>query len=55
MRGEHDKTIAYAHQALDQLPESASLIRAQTALYLVSIAIYAEEHYCSQDRSYVNN
>jgi LuxR family maltose regulon positive regulatory protein len=34
MIGEHDKTISYAHQALDQLPETAALIRAQTALYL---------------------
>ena len=34
IRGEHDKTIFYAHQALDQLPLTASLIRAQTALYL---------------------
>jgi LuxR family maltose regulon positive regulatory protein len=34
MTGEHDKTISYAHQALDQLPETAVLIRAQTALYL---------------------
>jgi LuxR family maltose regulon positive regulatory protein len=34
MTGEHDKTIAYAHQALDRLPETAALIRAQTALYL---------------------
>jgi len=32
--GEHDKTISYAHQAMDQLPETAVLIRAQTALYL---------------------
>jgi LuxR family maltose regulon positive regulatory protein len=32
--GEHDKTIFYAQQALDQLPETAALIRAQTALYL---------------------
>jgi LuxR family maltose regulon positive regulatory protein len=34
MFGEHDKTISYAHQALDQLPETAALIRAQTALFL---------------------
>jgi len=34
MIGEHDKTISYAHQALDQLPETAVLIRAQTALFL---------------------
>jgi LuxR family maltose regulon positive regulatory protein len=34
MIGEYDKTIAYAHQALDRLPETAALIRAQTALYL---------------------
>jgi LuxR family maltose regulon positive regulatory protein len=34
MVGEHDKTISYAEQALDQLPESAALIRAQTALFL---------------------
>jgi LuxR family maltose regulon positive regulatory protein len=34
MFGEHDQTISYAHQALDQLPETAALIRAQTALYL---------------------
>jgi LuxR family maltose regulon positive regulatory protein len=32
--GEHDQTIYYARQALDQLPETAALIRAQTALYL---------------------
>ncbi len=34
MMGEHNKTITYAHQALDQLPETATLIRAQTALFL---------------------
>jgi LuxR family maltose regulon positive regulatory protein len=34
MTGEHDKTISYAHQALDELPETAALIRAQTAIYL---------------------
>jgi LuxR family maltose regulon positive regulatory protein len=34
MRGEQEKVISYAHQALEQLPTSAVLIRAQTALYL---------------------
>jgi LuxR family maltose regulon positive regulatory protein len=34
LRGEHDKTIYYARQALNQLPETAYLIRVQTALYL---------------------
>jgi LuxR family maltose regulon positive regulatory protein len=34
MFGEHNKTISYANQALDQLPETAALIRAQTALFL---------------------
>jgi LuxR family maltose regulon positive regulatory protein len=34
MMGEHEKTISYAHRALDQLPESAALMKAQTALYL---------------------
>jgi LuxR family maltose regulon positive regulatory protein len=34
MMGEHDKTISFAHQALDRLPESAALMKAQTALYL---------------------
>ena len=34
IRGEHDKTISYALQALDQLPPTATLIRVQTALYL---------------------
>lgn len=34
MTGEHDKTISYARMALEQLPETAALIRAQTALYL---------------------
>jgi LuxR family transcriptional regulator, maltose regulon positive regulatory protein len=34
MIGEHDKTISYANQALDQLPINAALIRVQTALYL---------------------
>jgi LuxR family maltose regulon positive regulatory protein len=34
MTGELEKTISHAHQALDQLPESAALIRAQTGLYL---------------------
>jgi len=34
MTGEHEKTISHAHQALDQLPESTALIRAQTGLYL---------------------
>ena len=32
--GEHDKTIAFARQALDQLPESSAWIRARTALLL---------------------
>jgi len=34
MAGELDKTISYAGQALDQLPESADLIRVRTAQYL---------------------
>jgi LuxR family maltose regulon positive regulatory protein len=34
MTGDHDKTISYAHQALDQLPQTAALIRAQSAIYL---------------------
>jgi LuxR family maltose regulon positive regulatory protein len=34
MIGEHNKTISYANQALDQLPETAAVTRAQTALYL---------------------
>ena len=34
MVGELDKTISYATQALDQLPETAVLVRAHTALYL---------------------
>jgi LuxR family maltose regulon positive regulatory protein len=32
--GEHDKAISYARTALDQLPETAILIRVQTALYM---------------------
>jgi LuxR family maltose regulon positive regulatory protein len=32
--GEHDKTISYALQALDQLPPTVTLMRVQTALYL---------------------
>jgi LuxR family maltose regulon positive regulatory protein len=34
MTGELDKTISYAGQALDRLPESAALIRVRTAQYL---------------------
>jgi LuxR family maltose regulon positive regulatory protein len=34
MRGAHRQTIAYARQALEELPEEAALIRLQTALYL---------------------
>ena len=34
MTGELDKTISYAKQALDQLPETAALIRVHTVLYL---------------------
>jgi LuxR family maltose regulon positive regulatory protein len=34
IRGEHTKTIIYARQALKQLPAEATVIRAQTALYL---------------------
>lgn len=34
MHGEHDKTITFARQALEQLPESADLMRVQAALYL---------------------
>ena len=34
MIGELDKTISYAGQALDQLPEPAALIRVRTAQYL---------------------
>ncbi|MEJ2209430.1 MAG: tetratricopeptide repeat protein, partial [Anaerolineae bacterium] len=34
MLGEHDKTIASALAAIDQLPETARLIRAQTMLFL---------------------
>jgi LuxR family maltose regulon positive regulatory protein len=34
MTGELDKTISYAGQALDQLPEPAALIRVRTAQYL---------------------
>ncbi len=34
MMGEHDKTISYARQALERLPESAALMKVQTALYL---------------------
>jgi LuxR family maltose regulon positive regulatory protein len=34
MTGELDKTISYAGQALDQLPEPADLIRVRTAQYL---------------------
>jgi LuxR family maltose regulon positive regulatory protein len=34
MIGEHDKTISFANQALDQLPETAALTRAQTGLYM---------------------
>lgn len=34
MTGDHDKTITFAQKALQQLPDTAGLIRAQTALYL---------------------
>jgi LuxR family maltose regulon positive regulatory protein len=34
MKGDHDKTISYAYRAMNELPESAALIRAQTALFL---------------------
>ena len=34
LTGEHEKTIAFAHQALDNLPESSAWIRARTALLL---------------------
>jgi LuxR family maltose regulon positive regulatory protein len=34
MIGDHNHTISHAKQALDQLPETATLIRVQTALYL---------------------
>jgi LuxR family maltose regulon positive regulatory protein len=34
MIGDHIHTISHAKQALDQLPENATLIRVQTALYL---------------------
>jgi LuxR family maltose regulon positive regulatory protein len=34
MVGDQDHTISYARQALDQLPETARLMRVQTALYL---------------------
>jgi LuxR family maltose regulon positive regulatory protein len=34
MTGDHDRTISHAQQALDQLPETETLIKAQTALYL---------------------
>ena len=34
LMGESDKTISYARQAMEQLPETAVLIRAQTATYL---------------------
>ncbi|MHC4432679.1 MAG: LuxR C-terminal-related transcriptional regulator [Planctomycetota bacterium] len=40
MTGELDKTISFAHQALDQLPETAALVRAQTALYLGVAYLY---------------
>ena len=33
MIGDHVNTISHAQQALDQLPETATLIKAQTALY----------------------
>jgi LuxR family maltose regulon positive regulatory protein len=34
IRGEHAKTIIYSRQALEQLPPEATVIRAQTTLYL---------------------
>jgi LuxR family maltose regulon positive regulatory protein len=34
MIGDHDQTISHAEQALEQLPETETLIKAQTALYL---------------------
>jgi LuxR family maltose regulon positive regulatory protein len=34
MRGEHGKTVSLGNQALDQLPESAALLRVQTVLFL---------------------
>ncbi len=34
MIGDHDNTISHAHQALEQLPVTATLTRVQTALYL---------------------
>jgi LuxR family maltose regulon positive regulatory protein len=34
MIGDHDQTISHAQQALDRLPDSETLMRAQTALYL---------------------
>lgn len=49
MRGEQDKVISYAHQALEQLPESAALIRAQTALYLGVAHRYRGEPQAAMD------
>jgi len=49
MTGELDKTITYAHQALDQLPETAALIKAQSAIYLSVAYLYQGQLQAAMD------